>query len=451
MNKTLRLIAYGAIAFALVGCGASGGSNAPAPNTIANLNSNTLQVAVGTVNLYGAANAGLNVVTTYRQTNGKSGTLLNSPTLTLPAATGLAAVGAAGGAAYDPTSTILAGPATAAEAAGVLGSTSQAYGVNCATAISTFGQSGGVFGLGIEPYNSTSQADCLPPGVSSTGTPFQVAPYPVPLYDTTAGDPNAFVPWGGPPAFTLVNSGGDSVVGSSNYPTGTAGISEGIDVFKGVAAVANSKYTLSVAVPANTGTTTQTASFTTPAALTNLPTVTSPAYVPDAAGGGTFVTPALPAGGITEAYLQLTDFGPAKVGGVDQKSCNAASTAHPVYYTIETTTGGTLTLPDTIGPGGAPSVCTATQNAAVTTNAAGVGADQLAIQVIGFDYDAFSATYNASVPATLTNAAPALTGANNAADMTIGAATCQAGAVNCTASLPLLRGRALHAAGFKRF
>src|SRR5579872_3442109 len=91
MNNINKLMTCGAIAaFALTGCGASGGSNAPAPNTQASITTNVLQFAVGTANIYGVANAGLNVVATYRQpaggfAPGDSGTLVNSPTLTLPA------------------------------------------------------------------------------------------------------------------------------------------------------------------------------------------------------------------------------------------------------------------------------------------------------------------------------------------------------------------------------
>ena len=452
MNKTIRLLACGAIAFALTSCGYSG-SNPIAPST-ANLASNTLQFAVGTVNLFGAANGALNVVTTYRQPSGKSAVLLSSPTLTLPAATGLATTTTAAG--YDATSTVLAGPATAAEAAGTITSTSQVLG-NCG--LTSFGQSGGVFGLGIEPWNSTSQADCTPPGLGATGTPFQVAPYPVPLYETVAADPNAFVPWCGPPACTITGAT-NSVVGNGNYPTGTAGVSEGLDVFMGIAAVASGKYTLSVNVPATNGTatggTTATASITLPAALTNLGAAAAPAYTADGSGGGTFAF-VMPAGA-TQAYLQITDYGPDNAGAA---SCNGSGTGDTnaavgngvgkaVYYTIETTASGALTLPDTLGPGttATPSICTAAQN--TTTNGAATDADEISIQVIGFDYNAYGAQYTASVAATLTNASPSILSAGGSADMTISPAVCQQAAGACVVPLPLLAQRSPHAATFIR-
>jgi hypothetical protein len=456
MKTTSRLITFGAIAFALVGCGSS---TTPTTPSTANLNANTIEFAVGTVNLFGTANGALNVAVAYRQPNGKSATLLNSPTLTLPSAITVAA--SAIPASYDACSTVLRGPAAGETTS--MTSSSQNPGT---TAVTTFGQSGGVFGLGIEPFNAQAQADCTPAGISATGVPFQVPPYPVPLYDARDGapsiapgvtgaysgntDPNLFVPWGGPPAFSLIDSGNDSVVGNSHYPTGTKGISEGLDVFQGVAAVAGGAYSLSINVPATNGGTTggvtQTASFTLPAALTNLGNATAPAFVPDASGGGTFAF-VMPAGA-TQAYLQITDYGPDNTGTV---ACNGSGTGdtnsavgngggNAIYYTIEATASGTLTLPDAIGPGGAPSVCTAALNTAANGGTA-TDADEIAIQVIGFDYDAFDATYNNANPSSLTNATPKLFGTTGAADMTISPAICQQGVGACTVPLPLLKAR----------
>lgn len=467
MNIAKKILICAAFGLVLASCGSS--PNQAVPNT-ATISSNVLQLSVGTANLYGLQTA-LNVVTTYRQPSGgynagASGTLVNSPTLTLPHTIPAGLSAGAFYTGYDFTSTAPSAPAPGETFS--ITSTSQAPIVVCSPASSSFsftsfGQSGGVFGLGIEPYNAQAQGDCPAPPNSLTGSPFQVAPYPVPLYDdaspTYVGpfpdyDPNAFVPWGGPPAF--LNGGQtNSVVGSSNYPTGTAGVSEGIDVFAGIAPVASGAYTLTVAVPATTSagttTTTQTASFSLPAALTVLPVPAAPAYVPDGAGGGTFAF-VMPAGA-TEAYLELTDYGPNSAGAV---SCNGSGTGNTdsfvgngignaVYYTIETTASGTLTLPDTIGPGvhATPSVCTAAQN--TTANGFATPADQLAIQVIAFDYD----LYHASYPASLGNPAPTITGAHSS-DLAISAATCQIGAVpgSCTALLssPLFRSRAPGAA-----
>jgi Mrp family chromosome partitioning ATPase len=439
MNNNMKtVLTLGAIAFALSGCGSS--PNQTAPN-VATLSSNTLQFAVGTANMYGLGTA-LNVVATYRQPNGNSGTLLNSPTITLPAAIPGALSAGAAGTGYDACSTAPTAPAAGETR---ITSTPQAA---LSNAVTSFGQSGGVYGLGIEPFNSQGQGDCTPASTNATGTPFQTAPYPVPLYDTAspsfagaAGDPNAFIPWGGPPAFLLTGSA-VSVVGSSNYPAGTAGVSEGIDVFAGIAPVASGLYTLAVAIPTTTaGTPTPTATFTLPAALTVLGAATAPAYVPGATGGGTFafVMPAL----ATEAYLQITDYGPATGTAA---GCNGSGTGdtnptvgngvgNAITYTLEATASGTLTLPPALGPGGAPSVCTAAQN--VAADGAGTPDDQISIQVVAFDYD----LYHASYPASLGVSNPVITGAHASDNITISPAICQASGASCTAALPLLSRR----------
>jgi hypothetical protein len=452
MNNNMKtVLTLGAIAFALAGCGSS--PNQTVPNQ-ANLSSNTLQFAVGTANMYGLGTA-LNVVATYRQPNGNSGTLLNSPTITLPVAIPGGSSAGAAGTGYDACSTAPSAPATGETR---ITSTPQAV---LSNAVTSFGQSGGVYGLGIEPFNAQGQGDCTPASTGATGTPFQVAPYPVPLYDSlspsfagAAGDPNAFVPWGGPPAFLLTGST-TSVVGNGNYPAGTAGVSEGIDVFAGIAPVPSGQYTLSLAIPTTTaGTSTPTATFTLPAALTLLGNATAPAYVPGATGGGTFgfVMPT----SATEAYLQITDYGPAPdasltamTPAVPTVSCNGSGTGdtiktvgngvgNAVTYTLETTASGTLTLPPTLGPGNpaTPSVCTAAQNTAANGGVA-TPADQISIQVVAFDYDLFHASY----PASLGVANPVITGTHASDNITISPAICQAGVASCTAALPLLSRR----------
>ena len=454
MNNINKLMTCGAIAaFALTGCGASGGANAPSPNTVVSVSSNVLQLAAGTVNFQGTS-TGLNIVASYRQANGDSGTLLNSPTLTVPAALPAAAAATgmfntqlgATGQTTDACSSILFGPGANEGATLAMTSTSQAAG---STAITTFGQSGGVFALGIEPWNSTGQGDCTPPAVNATGTPFQAQPYPIPLYDAATGtDPNQIpAGWGGPPAFVLSGSNGQSTIGNGNYPKincpadpvtgGTfncyAGLGMGIDAFM-IPPVAGGKYTLSAAVPANTGTTTATVSFTMPAALTTLPTIAAPPpYVPDALGGGTFAF-VMPAGA-TEAFVEVIDY-----GADNGPSCNGAGTAdtnpgvgnaaagvhngEAIYYTLEATASGTLTLPDTIGPGGSPSVCTAAQNAAANP---GTDADQIAIQVIAVDYP----LYEANPIKSAGKQSPVILGAGGSSDMTISPAVCQQGPGAC--------------------
>lgn len=439
MNQQKRLIIASAAALAISGCGASA-SNPTSNTSVANVAASSLQFAVGTATLATGATA-LNVVATYRQPAGAyhpgdSAVLTDSPTITLPGAI-TATVGTA--TSYDACSTAPTGPSSAEEGGTVITSTSQN---GNQTKVTSFGQSGGVFGLGIEPYNAQGQADCTAVGPSSTGTPFQVAPYPVPLFDATAADPNAFIPWGGPPAFVLASSGGVSVVGNGDYPSGTAGIGEGIDVFAGVPPTPGT-YTLSVSVPGNTGTVTQSKTATLTAKA--LPAAVAPAYAPDAAadGGGTLTGFVLPAGA-TEAYIQVTDYGPvgATASTPTATSCNGASQGSPVYYTFEeTASAASITVPAAIGPSGKPTICSAAlNNAAALNNPAGTTDDQVVVQVIAFDYDLYGASYPNSngVPS------PPQINAQATDDLTISPALCYVGAARCpAATLPLLRHRSV--------
>jgi len=422
MNNINKLITCGAIAaFALTGCGASGGANAPAPNTQTTVTNNVLQFAVGAVNLFGAANGGLNVVATYRQPAGgfavgDSGTLVNSPTITLPAASvaGTSSAGVVAG--YDASSSALFGSSASETGTTTIGSTPQTLG-SCG--VTTFGQSGGVFGTGIEPYNAVGQGDCTPPAANGTGTPFQVAPYPVPLWDTTAADPNQMdAAWGGPPAIVISGSGGNSVVGNGNYPGGTAGIGLGIDVFQGLPAAVGA-YKLNVNVPANTGTVNTASTFTLPA-VNDLGTAgAAPGIVEDPGGGGTvqLVAPPGPTAW-TEALLEITDFGGSGAwytlvarNGAAGVGCNATLLC---------------TLPDTIGPGGTPSIAVP-------------GTDTVVTQVIWVDYPLYEMQYGTQTGNSGGNPAPAILGAAGSADMSISTRTCtMVVAGDCNGSLPLL-------------
>ncbi len=403
MNNTKRDMTRTAagcclLAFTLTACGASGGSP-QAPSNQANLAANVLQFAVGTANMYGTATA-LNVVTTYRQPAGgyrpgASGSLVNSPTLTLPAAI---AATAGSPAAYDACSTAPTGPSSGETGKTTITSTSQTPG---STTVTSFGQSGGVFGYGIEPFNSTGQGDCTPPSPTTTGTPFQVAPYPVPLYAgaSAAFTSNAFTPWGGPPAFDLLGNG-TSAVGSPIVPSGSAGVPLGIDVFAGVAPTAGT-YTLSLTVPANTGAVTQTANATMPASPTVLGTATAPAATFNGSGGASFAF-TMPAGA-TEALVEVID------NGNGATNCNGASSSTPVYYTIKMTASGTATLGNSAGPGAKPSICTAAQN--------GGPGDAITTYTIGFDYPFAESEY----PASLGSPNPTITGARPTDDITVSA------------------------------
>ena len=412
LTITRQLRAAGAIAtLGLAACSGSGTS--PQGVTAAKLSSDVLEMSVGTANIFGdapgaGATTGLNVAVSYRQPSGAlhpgdSAVLVSSPTLSLPTALTIAANTTPDGS----FSTIAAGPATGETTS--LTSTAQT-GSNA----TTFGTSGGAFGLGLEPFNYTEG-----------GVPFTDVPYAVPLFDAiaSAGDPNEFIPWGGPPAF---DPNGDKLGtrDGQTFADGVIGVSEGLDVFEGVAPAVGS-YGLSVAVPASTGTVTQstTASISSSALL---PAISPAVPLLDGSGGGTF-SYVLPAG-VTEAYVQITDFGPDTETVSDTVAqpagCNTASLTVPVYYTFEVTSSGTVTLADSTGPGTpaapTPSICTAAQNAAATsTNTAPTtDPDDYTVQTIGFDYPAFEASY----PNSSGKPSPTLAGANGQSDITISSA-----------------------------
>ena len=367
-------------ALLVLGLGAcSGSGSSPVQTTKAVLGTNSLQFAVGTANIQGTI--GTNFVTTFRQgvnntSPGASGSLLSSLTLTGPF-TAPAAAGAPDGF----HSTIVTGPGPTDAGHGTLTSTSQ-----IGTNDTTFGLSGGAFGLALEPWNS-----------NVNGVPDNVAPYPVPLFDalsgTPAGDPQQFVPWGGPPAFDPDGDGQGTRDGQV-FPAGTLGISEGLNVLEMAPVVG--PYVLTVTIPTTTSgapTFTQSAVLqhvgaATPAAGGVLALMaTPPTAVPDGAGGLSF-TVALPADE-TEGYVQIKDLGPPTTPG----GCHAG--ADPVYYTIVVHASGTVTLPDHAGPTGEPSICTPALNTAAD-GAASEG-DTFTVRFIGFNYPAFESSYPSSL------------------------------------------------------
>jgi hypothetical protein len=434
MNKTAPILtAAAAAALILGGCSGSGSSPA-SPTSVASLSADTLQMNVGTANLAGTL--GTNVAVTYRQVAGQtdpggSAVLVSSPTLTIPNTL----TGAAGG-GDSFGSTILTGPASGEVGKNAMTSLTQAPG---ATGTSTFGIDGGAFGLGLEPFNYVAPLGSA--GV--TGTPANVVPYPVPLYDPLGGspvngtgtNPNSFIPAGGPPAFNLAGNVAATQAGFN-------GISEGLDVF--VLAPAVGTYSLGVSVPANTGTITATAT----AAISNLAPL--PLFAPPvatlAASGALTVTYVLPAG-VTEAYIQVADYGPTvSQGSAQGTSCVTgadgapASLASPVYYTVEVTASGTSTLP-------AASICTAALNSAVAANTVPSDGDAFVVQGVGFDYPAFEASY----PSSLGKPAPSLTGSarGTQADLTVSAAAVYNSPVGSTAAV-IVPGTAGFPAGFAR-
>jgi hypothetical protein len=398
-----------ASAAACVGLAAcSGSGTSPKGVTQANVAANVLQLAVGTANIYGDLASsggnltGTNIVATYRQPAGAfagDSVLVNSPTLTGP----FKLAGPAGAAGADPLSTILTGPAPSEIGGDSMKSTPQA-----GTAVTTFGTSGGVSGLGLEPFNYNNQG----------GVPFTVVPYPVPLYDTIKSDANAFLPWGGPPAFDP-NGDGEGVRDGNVYPSGTVGISEGLDVFAGVAPSTAGAYTLSApSTGTSAGTVAPSPATFTLKSTALLPAISPPVPVSNGSGGLSLAV-TLPAG-VTEAYVQITDFGPDPTATTQPAGCNTASATAPVYYTIFVSASGTATLGSSSGPGTpsspTPSICTSAQN--TTADGATTDGDAFTVQIVGFDYPAYAISY----PNSKGNPSPALLGATGQDDITISSA-----------------------------
>ncbi|MBC5799003.1 MAG: hypothetical protein GIX03_12940 [Candidatus Eremiobacteraeota bacterium] len=409
-------------AVALSSC--SGNGQNPQKVTTVNPLQGKLQLAVGTANIFGDLGAGggaltgLNVVATFRQpagaqTPGDTDALVNTPTLsgpfTLPTAAGTPD-------AYG--STIGTGPGPGETGGARVTATPQQNPGSSTIPASTFGVSGGVTGLGIEPFNYTTTGTA-----GTVGTPTTFKPYIVPAYDN--GDANAFRPWGGPPAFDP-NKDGKGERDGTAVSTTILGVSEGLDVFAGVAPAVGS-YSLSVNVPTSQNGTS--GNVSTSASLGSgalLPAVTPPVAAPDGTGGATLAV-TLPAG-VTEAYVQITDFGlPENPDGSQNGNCNSAGDGGPgnnppIYYTLFVTASGTATLPPNDGPGTpgttTPSICTPTQNTTASGSTTPSVGDQFTTQLIGFDYPAYQASY----PNSNGNPAPTLLGAAGQADITISSA-----------------------------
>jgi hypothetical protein len=379
----------------LAGCGANG-TTPTAPSNPAPIANNVLQLAVGTVNLYGTAK-GINFVVTYRQPSsgfnpGDSGALVSSPSLHVPFKI---TVPAGSSVTYDGTSTAWTGPSGHEKGRNIISSTSQAP---SASSASTFGQSGGAFGIGIEPFNLYGPADAPYPGLINS--PFQVAPYPVPLYANglpSGANVNILEPWGGPPAFDLLGNG-QSPVGNSQVPTGQAGLSMGLDIF--AMKPVTGTYGVNVTVQTSSQNFSQNAQAHLDAGKT-LPAASAPGFVTDGSGGGT-MSVKLPAG-TREAYVQVSDYG----ANASSSACNSSggSSSVVVYYTILARHDGTYSLPDHAGPGGANSICPG---------------DRFTVQILAFDYGMYEASY----PASLHDPKPPILGPRGQDDVTISPAAC---------------------------
>jgi hypothetical protein len=434
LNKLKSLLALSAVGLLLTAC-SQGQSAPPVVQQVDPSKIGKLQFAVGHATMFNGAGAvvhGINIVSTFRQANGLSAVLVDTPTIggpwTLPPAVADAGDG------IDPYATIQdGGPSMQDFGTGVLSGTPQTVHLGapaCDTAAqcpgsqpntTTFGQSGGVFGMGIQPANSTTNT-----------TPYTVVPYTQPIFDNSSTHVG-FKPWGGPPSFDdpKDKDGMGTRDGLHNLGAGLLGWNEGITAVALPAQAAAGTYTMGVSVPTGQNQSGQssfatiTSSAIIKAGSTPLAPITAPVLVEDGNGGGTFSVTLPP--GATEGYVEIIDWGPG--GGADvghNANCQGSlgTSAFPVYYTVAVHGGGTQvgTLPDTIGPNttqGGPStltpsmtLCTAAANTAAL-GAASPG-DSYQTIFIATDYPLYEGSYPAN-----TSQLPALLGPNGQDDISI--------------------------------
>jgi hypothetical protein len=412
LNISMRAAGAALAALAIAGCGGNSASPEGATTVVAPASSKA-QIVVGTANIFGTA-VGMNVVATLRTPSG------GSVLLTTPSIVGPFTLPGAAGTPDASGSTIISGPSAAEiKHGGEITATAQVTPGTVAIAASTFGVNVGLFANGFLPANSDNQ-----------GTIVDTPDYQ-PFYDAAnaplasggaVGDPNSFVPWGGPPAFDPNKDGEGTRDGT--FDASVLGVNEGLNVFEGVVPRAGA-YALSVVIPTNSTSTTISASTTLPAVFT-LGKATAPALVTDGLGGGHFDV-VLPAG-VNDALLQITDLGPVQsaTGAAPYINCYTNGT-FPAYFTVHVTASGVVALPDSDGVGSPtkhnPTICTAAQNAAAAGNAAAVasngtgpvGGDQYTVQLIGADYP----LYTSNILFTLGVQLPAIKGSRGSDDITI--------------------------------
>jgi hypothetical protein len=347
----------------IAGCASNGNAVTPNVSQVNLQNTTALQMAVGTATIGTTGTVGLNVVATFRQQNGNSATLVNTPTITGPAGF---VVPASAPSSDAGTNHISGAPQNANP--------------NVANPATTFGQSGGVFSYGFDPFNLTTSGSPRYPGNPSV--------YALPFYSGSGSSAVNLRYVGGPPAYPFFNDG--------TFPPFFAGYSQGFTTFN--AAPVAGAYTLAVSVGggnSNTAAQTFTASANL-ASTTPLPPLPAPTFVTDGAGGGsgTIAVPADPR--ITETMVYFVD----RVTGL--------------YFAIGPLKGTgalTFTLPDNLGP------CSGSgcQTGSKATPSINTG-DAYRVYGASYDYPAFE-----SGPPGNAQEKPTITGAGGQADITTSA------------------------------
>jgi len=390
--KRMKQIALAAFAVLAVAACTQTATNLPVTQQVDPVASNSLQFAVGvaTISWNGTTASGLNVVETLRQANGLSGTLYNSPVITGPS--GFAVLTQTITSPITlPITSLARGDYNTNRISGQSFDTSVATHYNQALPYATTG----AFGYGFCPCNSNA--------APIAGQPQLYHAYYLPLYTVLQyGNPaGLFLPnlqyYGGPPAFP----GATPQLAQAGFN----GYSLGFTDF--AVPPVTGDYRLDVAIPPdffgpNSTPTPQPSPSESPVptlsatahlkSLTALPLFPTPQFQSDSFGGGTIVLNVPP--GVTESLAFIQE------GQNNTPYCNGALT-QPAFYSffVKGTGIKTITVPDSIGPGGLPTICTAAP---------------YFVYAAGFDYPAFEAAYPQS-----TSQNPVITnGINDQADVT---------------------------------
>jgi len=364
VKAAIQLVASLGLIAALAAC-TSGQVGVQPATTVVNPANSTLDFAVGTATLQtsGAPVIGLNVVETFRQSNGLSGALVDTPKITGP---------------YN-----FVGETVNGGNANYISGTPPGGDCNA----TTFGCTGGAFGYGIAPDNLIGPTQSF-------------AQYSQPLLHDRNGL-NTLLYYGGPPAWPQVTNG--------TYPTGFVGFSPGFLTFD--AAPVLGSYDLTLQIPTGLHSHVEVSKVAQLTSLTALPVLIplQPFADPDNPGG-LKIDVNVPVG-LSEEWVFVSDFGqcyPQTTLGTSQ-----------AFFTVRSTQAGIqeLTLPPDLGPSTGQktthTICTAADNQAATGNPNATG-DRYSIYAAGFDYPAYAAAYPQS------NAvSPPITGPNGQADVTL--------------------------------
>ncbi len=376
IKRILSLVVLGGL-IALPACTSNQAAVQPG-RTIAPVANSELQFQVGTANYSGTTF--LNTVVTFRQPNGLSALLDNTPNMTIPftnTAPAYALSSGCGGVIAYPCAVVYAGNDSGQ--ARISGTVQTNNGVNSSDP-RTFPQSVGAFAYGLLAVNSsTTGADSANfyPSATNAGTnpDFSKSPgnqaWRMPIYGAVhapAFTQRAF--YVGPPAVPNFNDGSLGVA-FNGYPSGFTTFA---------LTPTTGTYALSVGLPNSSTPVPTFTATTTLASLALLPNMPTPVYTSDHVGGGT-VTVTVPPG-IAETAIFIRDLAP--------------SGATIFYYTLVTHGTGpqTLVLPPNIGRvNNGP----ATVPGGTGFMTADIG-DTISIVAIGFDYPAMEAVPTAANP-----------------------------------------------------